>query len=150
MKKRALNLVKKIKFRKEEEKRETKIKDTEEPDIDISIEEIRRRIRQEKEVAAGEAQDCSGLDESTDSDFTITYEETPRSPHQDSFGIGADRSSEVALPRMVEAEEEGQEKEAVREKAERLSPKQRHRRQALARSRNKEELKSTLIPRSHI
>ena len=89
-KRRALNLVKKVKFRQGAENRETKSKDTEDPDIDITIKEIRRRIRQEKEVAepitqeqgAAEegAQESQGLDESTDSDFTITYEEGPTSP----------------------------------------------------------------------
>ena len=71
-KRRALNLVKKIKFRKEE--RKEKNRDTENPDIDISIEEIRRRIRQkesaeavaeENEVAEGGAEERQGLDETT-------------------------------------------------------------------------------------
>ena len=48
-KRRALNLVKKVKFRQGEERRESKSKDTEDPDIDITFEDIRRRIRQEKE-----------------------------------------------------------------------------------------------------
>ena len=72
VKKRAVNLVKKIKRRKEEENRETKNRDTEDPDIDISIEEIRRRIRQEKEAAEEGVKGSQRLDESTDSNFTIT------------------------------------------------------------------------------
>ena len=51
VKRRALNLVKKVKFRQEERKRETERRDKKEPEIDISIEEIRRRIREEKEAA---------------------------------------------------------------------------------------------------
>ena len=47
-KRRALNLLKKVKFRQGEGKRETKSKDTEDPDMDITIKEIRRRIRQER------------------------------------------------------------------------------------------------------
>ena len=62
----------KIKRRKEEENRETKNRDTEDPDIDISIEEIRRRIRQEKEAAEEGVKGSQRLDESTDSNFTIT------------------------------------------------------------------------------
>ena len=72
VKKRAVNLVKKIKRRKEEENRVTKNRDTEDPDIDISIEEIRRRIRQEKEAAEEGVKGSQRLDESTDSNFTIT------------------------------------------------------------------------------
>ena len=48
VKKRAINLFKKMKLRKGAEKRETKKNDEEDPDIDILIEEIRRRIREEK------------------------------------------------------------------------------------------------------
>ena len=86
VKRRAVNLVKKIKWRKGEEKRETKIRDMEDPDIDISIEEIRKRIREEKEAAEEGARESQRLDESTDSDFTITYEEAPTSPNQDTEG----------------------------------------------------------------
>ena len=121
VKRRALNLVKKIKFRKGEEKRETKNRDTEDPDIDISIEEIRKRIREEKE-AAEEAQESQRVDESTDSDFTITYEEAPTSPNQDTEG------EEVRA-------EDG---EAGGGKAKRLSPRQRLRRQSLARNKKKQ------------
>ena len=89
VKRRALNLVKKLKLRSQEENRETKKKDTEEPDIDISIDEIRRRIREEKEAAEGRGQEKEAvggpqenprLEESTDSEFTITYEEFLRTP----------------------------------------------------------------------
>ena len=81
---RALNLVKKRKPRNKEDNQETKRKDTEDPDIDISIDKIRRRIREEKEAAkgmtqdekeaeVGGAQENSRLDESTDLDLTISY-----------------------------------------------------------------------------
>ena len=103
-------------------KRETKIRDTEDPDIDISIEEIRKRIRQEKEAAEEGAQESQRLDESTDSDFTITYEEAPTSPNQDTEG------EEVRA-------EDG---EAGAGKAKRLSPRQRLRRQSLARNKKKQ------------
>ena len=122
VKRRAVNLVKKIKWRKGEEKRETKSRDTEDPDIDISIEEIRKRIRQEKEAAEEGAQESQRLDESTDSDFTITYEEAPTSPNQDTEGV------------EVRAEDG----EAVGGKAKRLSPRQRLRRQSLARNKKKQ------------
>ena len=56
-KRRALNLVKKVKFRQGEERRESKSKDTEDPDIDITFEDIRRRIRQEKEESEAIAQE---------------------------------------------------------------------------------------------
>ena len=49
LKKRAVNLIKKLKLRKGAKNRETEEKD-EDPDIDITIEEIRRRIREEKGV----------------------------------------------------------------------------------------------------
>ena len=84
IKRRALNLIKKIKFRKEAENRETKRQKDEDPDIDITIEEIRRKIREEKEAAKGGAQESSRLEESTESDFTITYEEVLGSPIQGS------------------------------------------------------------------
>ena len=123
-------MVKKVKFRQEAEKRETKSKDTEDPDIDITIEEIRRRIRQEKEVAeaitqeqgAAEdgAQESQGLDESTDSDFTVTYDEGPASP-------------EVVRPE--DGEKDGA---AAGGSAKKLSPRQRQRRQSLARNKKKQ------------
>ena len=74
----------KIKFRKEVSNRETKKSDEEDPDIDISIEEIRRQIREEKEAAEGGEKENPVLEESTDSDFTITYEGVPGSLGQDS------------------------------------------------------------------
>ena len=120
----------KVKFRQGGESRETKRKDTEDPDIDITIEEIRRRIRQEKEVSeaitqeqetAGDgAQESQGLDESTDSDFTVTYEEGPLSPG------------------VVGAEEVENAGAAVGGPAKRLSPRQRLRRQSLARNKKKQ------------
>ena len=45
VKRRALSLVKKAKFRQGERVRETKRNDTEDPDIEVSIKEIRDRIR---------------------------------------------------------------------------------------------------------
>ena len=130
LKRRALNLVKKVKFRQGAEGRETKSIDKEDPDIDTTIEEIRRRIRQEKEETeaitqeqrpAGDgAQGSQGLDESTDSDFTVTYEEGPSSP-------------EVA--RAEDGEKDGA---AVGGPAKKLSPRQRHRRQSLARNKKKQ------------
>ena len=104
------------------DERETKIRDMEDPDIDISIEEIRKRIREEKEAAEEGAQESQRLDESTDSDFTITYEEAPTSPNQDTKG------EEVRA-------EDG---EAGGGKAKRLSPRQRLRRQSLARNKKKQ------------
>ena len=124
---RAVNLIKKIKFRKEEEKKETKIKEKDEPEIETSIEDIRRRIREEKEAARGGTQENSLLEESTDSEFTITYESAPGSPNQ---GTEQDIGEQGQ-----EAEE--QEQGAVVEKPKRLSPKQRHRRQSLARNKKK-------------
>ena len=129
-KRRALNLVKKVKFRQGAENRETKSKDNEDPDIDITIEEIRRRIRQEKEVAeaiiqeqgAAEdgAQGSQGLDESTDSDFTVTYDEGPASPE------------------AVRAEDGEKEAAAAGGSAKKLSPRQRQRRKSLARNKKKQ------------
>ena len=104
----------------------------EDPDIDITIEEIRRRIRQEREQShgisqeqgtAGEgAQESQGLDESTDSEFTVTFEEGPTSP-------------EVV---MAEDRENGGAVAAVGGPAKRLSPRQRLRRQSLARNKKKQ------------
>ena len=98
--------------------------------IGKSIEEIRRRIRQEKEEAEATtqeqrtvedgAQERQGLDESTDSDFTVTYEEGPSSPG------------------VVRAEEGEKEGAAVRGPAKKLSPRQRQRRQSLARNKKKQ------------
>ena len=117
VKRRAVNLVKKIKWRKGEEKRETKIRDMEDPDIDISIEEIRKRIGEEKEAAEEGAQESQRLDESTDSDFTVTYDGVQGSPEQES------EQEEASL--------------SPNGKAARLSPRQRHRRQSLARFKKK-------------
>ena len=130
VKKRALNLIKKIKFRKEE--RETENRDDEDPEIDISIEEIRRRIREEKEAAGVAAQENSKLEESTDSDFTITYEGVPVSPRQDSEEE-ADKSDLDTSKDTVSLGKSNDEKEASGGKATQLSPRQRLRRQSLAR-----------------
>ena len=128
--------MKKVKFRQEERKRETERRDKEEPEIDISIEEIRRRIREEKETAVIVAQEDSRLEESTDSDFTITYEQVPGSPGQDweEEGVRVDRdtSMDSVSPERSKAEEE-----AAVGKVKRLTPKQRQRRQSLARFKRK-------------
>ena len=77
------------------------------------------------------------LEESTDSDFTITYEGDPGSPRQDSeeegvkFDVSTDEDS--VSPRRSFDEEEG-----AGGKAKRLSPRQRHRRQSLARFKKKQ------------
>ena len=137
VKRRALNLIKKIKFRKEGENQETKNRDDEDPDIDITIEEVRRRIREEKEAAEGGAQGNPRLEESTDSDFTITYDGIPGTPEQDReeervrLDVGTSEDS-VSLGRSIDEEE------ASGGKAPKLSPKQRHRRQSLARFKKKQ------------
>ena len=77
-------------------------------------------ITQEQETAGDGAQDSKGLDESTDSDFTITYEEGPSSPE------------------VVGAEDVEKDGAAVGGPAKRLSPRQRHRRQSLARNKKKQ------------
>ena len=104
----------------------------EDPDIDITIEEIRRRIRQEKEQLEGVsqkqgtsgegAQESQGLDESTDSDFTVTFEEGPTSPEVDR---AEDREKDGAAA-------------AVGGPVKKLSPRQRLRRQSLARNKKKQ------------
>ena len=135
VKRRALNLIKKLKYRREGENRETKSRDDEDPDIDITIEEVRRRIREEKEAAAGGAQENSILEESTDSDFTITYEGVLGSPEQASEEVrlnGDTSEDSVSLGRSSDEEK------ASGGKAPRLSPKQRHRRQSLARFKKKQ------------
>ena len=136
VKKRALNLIKKIKFRKEQVERETENRDDEDPDIDVSIEEIRRRIREEKEAAGMEAQENSKLEESTDSDFTITYEEAPCSPRQDREEEG-DKFDVDTSEDTVSSGKSNDEEEAAGGKAKRLTPRQRLRRQSLARFRKK-------------
>ena len=137
VKRRALNLIKKIKFRMGAQVRETKKENDEDPDIDISIEEIRRRIREEKEATERGAQENSRLEESTDSDFTITYEGMPRSPEQDGeeerVRLDVDTSEDSTATGWSKDKEE-----ASGGKTPRLSPKQRHRRQSLARFKKKQ------------
>ena len=77
VKKRALNLIKKIKFRKGLEKK----RDQGKRGGPIYI---RKRIREEKDTAEGRARENSRLEESTNSDFTVTYDGVPGSPGQDS------------------------------------------------------------------
>ena len=136
VKRRALNLIKKVKFRQAAENRETKKSDEEDPDIDISIEEIRKQIREEKEAAEGGPQENSRLDESTDSDFTITYEGVPGSPEQnmevERVRLDADTSQDPVSPASSDDGEE-----ISGGKVTRLSPKQRHRRQSLTRFKKK-------------
>ena len=131
-----MNLIKKIKFREGTENRETKRRDEEDPDIDISIEELRRRIREEKKAAGGGPQENPRLEESTDSDFTVTYEGVPGSPEQntevESVGLDTDTSQDSVSP-----ESNNDRKEISGGKATRLSPQQRHRRQSLARFKKK-------------
>ena len=77
------------------------------------------------------------LEESTDSDFTITYEGVLSSPRQDSVEEGVrfdvDMNEDSSSQRRSIDEEEG-----LGEKATRLSPRQRHRRQSLARFKKKQ------------
>ena len=77
------------------------------------------------------------MEESTDSDFTITYDGVPGSPEQDGEGEGVrfevDTRQNLASPGMSNDEEE-----ASGGKATRLSPRQRHRRQSLARFKRKQ------------
>ena len=136
VKKRALNLIKKLKVRKGENKRETKDRDDEDPDIDITIEEIRRRIKEEKEAAGVDAQENSKLEESTDSNFTITYEEAPGSPRQNREEEG-DKFDVDTSEDMVSPGKSYDEEEAAGGKATRLTPRQRLRRQSHARFRKK-------------
>ena len=139
VKRRALNLVKKIKFRIEDKNRETKNIDDEDPDIDISIEEIRKQIREEKEASRRGTQEDSRLEESTDSDFTIIIEGVPRSPGQDSMEVGAELDVDTTKDSDSPASERSNdEEEASGGKPKRLSPRQRHRRQALARFKRKQ------------
>ena len=132
-----MNLIKKIKFREGTENRETKRRDEEDPDIDISMEELRRRIREEKKAAGGGPQENPRLEESTDSDFTVTYEGVPGSPEQntevESVRLDADTSQDPVSPGSSEDGEE-----ISGGKVTRLSPKQRHRRQSLARFKKKQ------------
>ena len=111
IKKRALNLIKKLKLRGGAEKRETKEKYDEDPDIDISIEEVRESIRREKEAARVQAQkeENPGLEESTDSDFTVTFEGVPGSPGQDreeEDSQDRDTSEDSGAPEVGNEEEE--------------------------------------------
>ena len=104
IKRRALNLIKKIKLREGADKRETKKKEDEDPDIDITIEEIRRRIKEEREAAGVQSQDEEnpGLDVCTDSDFTVSFEGVLGSPGQDTEEEGVrqdkDRSNDEGAP----------------------------------------------------
>ena len=125
LKKRAVNLIKKLKLRKGAKNRETEEKD-EDPDIDITIEEIRRRIREEKGVAAVEPRENSVLEESTDSDFTVTYDGVQGSPEQESEQDEARGS--------LDGQDRDESNDSV---APRLSPRQRLRRQSLARFKKK-------------
>ena len=86
------------------------------------------------------------MEESTDSDFTITYDEVPRSFDQvsgeEDVGIGADMSGDSVSPERDNAENVEQLEEpagaAVGGNAKCLSPRQRHRRQSLARNKKKQ------------
>ena len=132
VKKRALNLIKKIKFRKGLEKK----RDQGKRGGPIYI---RKRIREEKETAEAGARENSRLEESTDSDFIITYERVPGSPEpeqdreEERAMLDVDTSEDSASPGSRNDEEE-----PSGGKAPRLSPKQRHRRQSLARFKRKQ------------
>ena len=129
VKKRALNLIKKIKFRKGLEKK----RDQGKRGGPIYI---RKRIREEKDTAEGRARENSRLEESTDSDFTITYDEIPGSPEHSGEERGmldVDTSEDPVSPGSSNDKEE-----FSGGKAPRLSPKQRHRRQSLARFKRKQ------------
>ena len=82
------------------------------------------------------------MEESTDSDFTITYEEIPRSfdqvSEEEGVGIGADMSGDSVSPERDNAEDKEQEEAAAGGKAKRLSPRERHRRQSRARNKKKQ------------
>ena len=82
------------------------------------------------------------MEESTDSDFTITCDEVPRSFDQvsgeEDVGIGADMSGDSVSPERDNAQNKEQEEEAARGKAKVLSPRERHRRQSLARNKKKQ------------
>ena len=111
------------------------------PDIDITIEEIRRRIREEKEAVAGGPQENSRLEESTDSDFTITYEGVDGSPEQESEEEGVRLNPDLSPDLSEDSASAGRgndEEEVLGEKATRLSPRQRLRRQSIARFKKKQ------------
>ena len=77
-------------------------------------------IIQEQGAAEDGAQESQGLDESTDSDFTVTYDEGPASPE------------------AVRAEDGEKEAAAAGGSAKKLSPRQRQRRKSLARNKKKQ------------
>ena len=93
------------------------------------------------------------MEESTDSDFTITYDEVPRSFDQvsgeEDVGIGADMSGDSVSPERDNEENVEQVEEpagaAAGGKAKRLSPRQRHRRQSLARNKKKQWWKEWMM-----
>ena len=130
--KRAINLIKKIKHRKGAEKQETKENNDEDPDIDITIEEIRRRIREEKEAAAGVPKENPLLEQSTDSEFTVTYDGDQGAPEQENEEERArlnldshdgDTSDDAMAPGTSNAEEK-----TMGGKVAKLSPRQRQKR----------------------
>ena len=75
-------------------------------------------------------------------DFTITYEEVPWSSDkvsgEEDVGIGSDMSGDSVSPERDNAEDKEQEEAAAGGKAMRLSPRERHRRQSLARNKKKQ------------
>ena len=79
-------------------------------------------IPQEQGTAGEGAQERQDLDESTDSDFTVTFEEGPTSPEVDR---AEDREKDGAAA-------------AGGGPAKKLSPRQRLRRQSLARNKKKQ------------
>ena len=110
-------------------------------DIDISIEEIRESIREEKEAARVQAQEKetpenSGLEESTDSDFTVTFDGVPGLPGQDSEEE-EDRQDRDMGKDSVTPEVNDELEKTLGGRAALLSPRQRQRRQSLARFKKK-------------
>ena len=130
VKKRVLNLIKKIKFRKGLEKK----RDQGKRGGPIYI---RKRIREEKDTAEGRARENSRLEESTNSDFTVTYDGVPGSPGQDNekerVRLEVDASEDPVSPGRS-----NDKKAPFGGKAPRQSPKQSHRRQSLAMFKRKQ------------
>ena len=97
---------------------------------------IRRRTREEREASGGRThgQSLPHLEESTDSKFTITYDEVRGSPdHISEEDDGLTRSEDESLDRMAEEERQGE--TSAEGKRKRLSPQQMCRRKSLALNR---------------
>ena len=110
-------------------------------DLTITYEGVASSPRQDSaeegvrfDVDRNETKENPSLEESTDSDFTITYEGVLGSPGLDNEEAGArldtDMSEDSVAPGTSNDEEETS-------GGKRLSPRQRHRRQSLARFKRK-------------